>query len=114
MVFKTLRNDDAYLSFEDMSKKDEAALDKICFKRGINLDQTYKSKLEDVKMWLSISNLRDCPNSLLIFSRIKDFVQDEFEIDFDETNDQILRNVRYFEYFILVFSHKKKRNQLRK
>jgi len=72
--FKNLRNADEYLHFEELDVLTEEKLDSICFVRGINLDQDKCSKLADLKLWLSISNLRDVDSSLLLFSRIKDFV----------------------------------------
>ena len=39
-----------------------------------------KEKKDDLKLWLSISNQRNVPHSLLLFIRINDFINDVFEI----------------------------------
>jgi len=44
-------------------------------------------------LWLSISNLRNVPHSLLLIARINDFASESFAIDEDETADEILRRV---------------------
>jgi len=51
-------------------------IQKICFERGINIEQNIKSMIEDLKLWLSISNLRNVPNSLLLATRVNDFIGD--------------------------------------
>ena len=58
---------------------------KICFKRGININQTIKEQKEDLKLWLSISNQRNVPHSLLLIARVSDFNSGMFKIDEDET-----------------------------
>ena len=50
-------------------------------------------KLKDLKLWLSISNLRNVPHSLLLIARVNDFSYDKFEIDANETQDEVLRRV---------------------
>jgi hypothetical protein len=100
MYFRKLRHEDMLLSFEDVSKFDEEQLDRICFSRGINIDQTKKDKEADLKLWLSISNLRNVPNSLLLFARINDFNSDMFQIEEDETYDEVLRRSKSDAYYI--------------
>jgi hypothetical protein len=69
-------------------------LDTICFERGIDIDQNKKEKLEELKLWLTISNLENVPHSLLLFSRIKDFLDENHdEIDEDETPEEVLMKV---------------------
>lgn len=54
---------------------------------------------------MSISNLRNVPNSLLLFSRITEYADDIFEIDEDEDEYEVLRRVNqsiYFHYMILL------------
>jgi hypothetical protein len=46
---------------------------------------------------MSISNLRNVPNSLLLFSRITEYADDIFEIDEDEDEYEVLRRVILFE-----------------
>lgn len=50
-----------------------------------------KEKKEDLKLWLSISNQRNVPNSLLLLTRITDFKNDLFRIDEDEDDQEVLR-----------------------
>ena len=38
MYFRRIRKNDEGLSFEDLSKYDEEQIDKICFMRGIEID----------------------------------------------------------------------------
>ena len=52
-----------------------------------------KQKKEDLKLWLSISNQRNVPNSLLLYARINDFMNDIFEISDDEDDQEVLRRV---------------------
>ena len=86
MLFRQLRKEDLILGFESLDSFSEKELDKICFRRGINInDQTRKEKLEDLKLWLSISNQRNIPHLLLFLTRINDFTKNTFKIDEDET-----------------------------
>ena len=80
------------LSFEDLDAFTEEEMDKICFRRGISIDQSFKERKEDLKLWLSISNQRNVPNSLLLLTRLAD--RQNFEISDDENMDEILRRVR--------------------
>lgn len=50
--------------------------------------------MKDLKLWLSISNLRNVPHSLLLYSRIADYADDLFEISEDEYEFEVLRRVR--------------------
>jgi hypothetical protein len=64
-------------------------------RRGIEIeDKSYESKMKDLKLWLSISNLRNVPDTLLIYSRIVDYADDLFEISDDEDEFEVLRRVR--------------------
>lgn len=45
----------------------------------------------DLKLWLSISNLRDVPSSLLLFAMLREYVSDNFVVEDDETQEDILR-----------------------
>jgi len=56
--------------------------------------------MDDLKLWLSISNLRNVPHSLLLLSRVNDFEYDNFEIDENETQDEILRRSKSDAYYI--------------
>jgi hypothetical protein len=94
MLFRRLRQEDQLISAEDLHSLPEAELDRICFDRGINIDQTQREQIEDLRLWLSISNLRNVPHSLLLIARINDFASESFAIDEDETADEILRRVR--------------------
>ena len=50
--------------------------------------------MKDLKLWLSISNLRNVPHSLLLYSRISDYAsEDMFEISDDEDEYEVLRRV---------------------
>lgn len=78
---------------EHLNELDPSVIQKICFERGINTEQSLKHQIEDLKLWLSISNLRNVPHSLLLVTRVNDFSSDQFEIDDNETQDEILRRV---------------------
>lgn len=94
MYFSKLRKEDETLSFDQLDKFSEEQIDAICFKRGIEIDkQTLKSKKEDLKLWLSISNQRNVPHSLLLYTRINDFCNDIFEIKEHEDDQEVLRRV---------------------
>jgi LETM1-like protein len=94
LYFKRLREEDVLMSFEKVDKFTEEELNFIAIKRGIEVqDKSYESKLKDLKLWLSISNLRNVPNSLLLYSRIADYADDLFEISEDEDEFEVLRRV---------------------
>jgi hypothetical protein len=57
--------------------------------------------MKDLKLWLSISNLRNVPHSLLLYSRIADYAsEDIFEIDQDEDEYEVLRRAQSEIYFL--------------
>ena len=86
MLFKQIRKEDLILGFESLESFNDEELDKICFRRGINIkEQSRKEKLEDLKLWLAISNQRNIPNMLLFLTRINDFSSNLLKIDFNET-----------------------------
>jgi hypothetical protein len=96
MYFARIRKEDESLSFVALDKYTEEEIDAICFKRGIEIDkQTLKQKKEDLKLWLSISNQRNVPNTLLLYARINDFMNDIFEISDDEDDQEVLRRVSF-------------------
>ena len=80
-----MRREDVHLDFEGLADLTEDDIVKICFKRGININQTIKEQKEDLKLWLSISNQRNVPHSLLLIARVSDFNSGMFKIDEDET-----------------------------
>ena len=59
-----------------------------------------REKKEDLKLWLSISNQRNVPNSLLLLSRVNDFMNDLFEIDEDEDEQEVLRRSPEDTYYL--------------
>lgn len=85
MYFTQIRNEDITLSWEDLNSFTEEQIDMICFRRGININESPSEKLKDLRLWLSISNLRNVPDSLLLFTRIHDYASDMFEVDNDES-----------------------------
>lgn len=94
MYFSKIRKMDENIDFEMVNRLSEDEIDKLCFMRGIEINkQNLKKKKEDLKLWLSISNQRNVPHSLLLYSRINDFKNDMFEIDEDEDEQEVLRRV---------------------
>lgn len=81
------------ISAEEVHNIPEEELDRICFNRAINIDQSHREKVEDLRLWLSISNLRNVPHSLLLIARINDYTSEIFAVDNDETTEEILRRV---------------------
>lgn len=63
----------------------------MCFDRGIDLSQTRAEKLEDLRLWLSISNLMNVPHSLLLITRVNDFAGEILKNDEDRLVDNIVR-----------------------
>ena len=61
----------------------------------------------DLKLWLSISNLRDVPPQMLLFAMVREFMNDTFEVDENDTQEDILRRVskpiKYSNLVILIF-----------
>ena len=57
--------------------------------------------MEDLKLWLTISNQQNVANTLLLTSRVLDFHGNMFSIVEDETQEEILRrskdSVFYYE-----------------
>lgn len=99
LYFKNLRDEDVLMSFEQVDKISEAELNQICFRRGIEIqERPYEAKLKDLKLWMSISNLRNVPHSLLLYSRILDYADDLFQISEDEDEYEVLRRVSSFYY----------------
>jgi len=79
LYFRRLRDEDVLMSFERLENLTEEELNFICYRRGIEItDKTYESKMKDLKLWMSISNLRNVPHSLLLYSRIADYADDLF------------------------------------
>ena len=69
--------------------------------RGIEINnQSLKKKKENLKLWVSISNLRNVPDSLLLYTRINDFTNDMFEISDDEDEDEVLRRSTTNTYYL--------------
>lgn len=57
--------------------------------------------MKDLKLWLSISNLRNVPHSLLLYTRISDYAaEDLFEISDDEDEYDVLRRSESDVYFV--------------
>ena len=96
MLFRSLQKKDAVIAFEDLNRFKEEELITLCFKRGINVEQKTNDMLGDLKLWFSISNLRDVPPSLLLFAMMREFVQNTFEVDEFDTQEDILRRVSNF------------------
>ena len=76
LYFAKLRREDELISFERVEEFTLEELNTICFRRGIDIQQDNDKKMKDLKLWLSISNLRNVPHSLLLYSRVEDFADD--------------------------------------
>ena len=97
LYFKNLRDEDVLMSFEQVDKMTDEELNFICYRRGIEIeDKSYEAKLKDLKLWMSISNLRNVPHSLLLYSRITDYADDLFQISEDEDEYEVLRRVSHY------------------
>ena len=95
LYFKRLREEDVLMSFEKLEQVTEGELNFICYRRGIEItDKSYESKMKDLKLWMSISNLRNVPHVLLLYSRIADYADDMFQISEDEDEYEVLRRVK--------------------
>ena len=106
LYFKKLRNEDEALSFEEIEQYSEDDLDLFCFRRGIEIqNKSREKKIKDLKLWMAISNLRNVPHSLLLFSRITDYTQEEFfEDKYLEDEYEVLRKVSHSYSYDLLFS----------
>lgn len=103
MYFNRLRQEDTVLSFDNLDQYNEEQINQICFKRGIDIDNNnLKERANDIKLWLSISNQRNVPHSLLVFTRAQDYTTEMFEISDDEHDFEILRRVSYFFNFVFM------------
>jgi len=56
--------------------------------------------MKDLRLWLSVSNLRNVPDSLLLFTRIHDYASDMFEVSDDESQAEILRRSKTDTYYV--------------
>lgn len=68
--------------------------------RGININGSRSERLSDLKLWLSISNKRNVPHSLMLVVRLHDFHSNRFHVDTNETEAEILRRVSSYHHFI--------------
>jgi hypothetical protein len=102
LYFNRLRKEDELMSFEHVEKFNDHEFDEICYRRGIEINnKTYDQKMKDLKLWLSVSNLRNVPHSLLLYSRIADYAnEDLFEISEDEDEYEVLRRAQSEIYFV--------------
>lgn len=90
------------IEFDQIKSFSDDQLDFACFERGIQVDsRSNEKKVKDLKLWLSISNLSNVPDSLLLFSRLLQDEEDMFDFDRDEGEYEILRRspqeVYYYE-----------------
>ena len=102
LYFTRLRKEDELMSFEQIDKFNEEELNFICYRRGIEIqNKTYDQKVKDLKLWIAISNLRNVPHSLLLYSRLADYAsQDIFQIDENEDEYEVLRRASSEIYFV--------------
>lgn len=102
IFFDKLRKEDELMSFEAVDEFSDYDLDRVCFSRGINISSecSHEQKIKDLKLWLAISNLRNIPHSILLYSRILDFTENIFEIDEDEDEFEVLRTVSSWIHFV--------------
>lgn len=102
LYFSKIRKEDTLISFERLEKFTDEELNTACYHRGIEIqDRKRKQKIKDLRLWFSISNLRNVPNSLLLFSRISEYADDIFEISEDEDEYEVLRRVLLIRLIIL-------------
>ena len=76
--------------YREIENLDEAALNRLCFERGIPISiLNREKKLSEFKKWHTLSNLRNVSDSLLLFSRVirftnvsptEDLKLDEYQI----------------------------------
>jgi len=102
LFFNKIRREDSYLFWEQVESLDEKAFDSILIERGIDFhNQDYDSKLKDYKMWQSISNLANIPDTLLLFCRLLEFAEDLKRYNYSEKEEDMIKriksNTEYFE-----------------
>jgi len=68
--------------------------------RGININGSRSERLSDLKLWLSISNKRNVPHSLMLVVRLHDFHSNRFHVDTNETEAEILRRSKSDAYYL--------------
>lgn len=101
MYFSRIRKEDESLNIHKLHEFTEEQIDAICFKRGIEIDkQSLDEKIQHLKLWLSISNQRNVPHSLLLYTRVNDYNNDLFEISDDEDEAEILRRSTTDTYYL--------------
>ena len=78
LYFTRLRKEDELMSFEQIEKFTEEELNFICYRRGIEIqNKSFEQKMKDLKLWIAISNLRNVPHSLLLYSRLADYASQD-------------------------------------
>lgn len=84
---------------------EEDHLNRICFERGIQFDDetNLKQRQNDLKLWMSVSNLRNVPDTLLIYSRIITMVEEIYDISESDDEYEIFRSNESEVYFTEKF-----------
>jgi len=101
MYFARLRSQDENINFDMLQNFSEREINKLCFMRGIDVDnQNLSKRVKDLKLWLSISNQRNVNNTLLLFCRLNDFKSEMFEISEDEDEQEVLRRSNMNTYYL--------------
>ena len=69
-----------------------SVLERVCFERGIEFqDVTRQMKLHDLKVWLTISNLKNVDHTLCLLTRVFDYDLKAFEENENLSSYEILK-----------------------
>lgn len=100
LFFRKIRREDTYLSMENMREFPDSKLDSILLERGIDfVNLTKEQKLRDYKMWQAISNLKNVPDSLLLYCRLNEFAEDLYRTNYIENEADVVEMIQYnYEY----------------
>lgn len=94
LFFRKIRREDAYLSMEKMSNFEEYKIDSILIERGIEIEnKTKKHKLNDYKLWQTVSNLNNVPDTMLVYFRLNQFAEDLYRTNYYEQEYDLMRAI---------------------
>jgi LETM1 and EF-hand domain-containing protein 1 len=100
LYMRKLRQDDSMIRFQEIENMDDPTLNRVCFERGIPISIfTRNQKLRELKKWHTLSNLKNVPDTLLLYCRLIKFSNTKSTHDHFTDEYQILRRCPNEVYF---------------
>ena len=77
---------------EFLKNIEDDVLNRVCFERGIDYTNvSWQEKLNDLKVWITISNLKNVEHSLCLVSRVFDYDLKAYNENENLTQYEILK-----------------------